>query len=159
MLKINLLQKFGLINGSQGKIIDIIYRDGEGPNALPKAVIVDFPEYKGPKIFKDHPTYVPIVPFTATWNDPKHRCRKQIPLDLAWSITIHKSQGLTLDRAVIDIGKSENPLGGITFVAISRLRSLDGLYIQPMPWERLLQINKKVTIKQRIQEELRLFSL
>ena len=98
-------------------------------------------------------------PFTATWNDPKHRCRKQIPLDLAWSITIHKSQGLTLDRAVIDIGKSENPLGGITFVAISRLRSLDGLYIQPMPWERLLQINKKVTIKQRIQEELRLFSL
>ena len=77
---------------------------------------------------------------------------------LAWSITIHKSQGMTLDRAVIDIGKSENPLGGITFVAISRLKT-KGLYIQPMPWERLLQINKKVIIKQRIEEELRLSSL
>ena len=60
---------------------------------------------------------------------------------------------------MIDIGKSENPLGGITLVAISRLKTIEGLYIQPVPWERLLQINKKVTIKQRIEEELRLSSL
>ena len=128
--------------------------------ALPRAIIVDFPNnYKGPAIFRQHPAYVPIVPFTAHWNDPTRRSRKQIPLDLAWSITIHKSQGLTLNRAVIDIGKSENPLGGITYVALSRLKTIDGLYINPMSWERLLQINNKVIVKQRIQEEARLTAL
>ena len=72
---------------------------------------------------------------------------------------VQKSQGLTLNRAVIDIGKSENPLGGITYVAISRLKTIDGLYINPMSWERLLQINNKVIVKQRIQEEARLSAL
>ena len=64
-----------------------------------------------------------------------------------------------MNRAVIDIGKSENPLGGITYVAISRLKTIDGLYINPMSWERLLQINNKVIVKQRIQEEARLSAL
>ena len=71
-------------------------------------------------------------------------------------MTIHKSQGLTLDRAVIDLGKSENPLGGITFVTLSRLKTIKGLYLQPVHWKRLKQINDKELIKQRILEEQRL---
>lgn len=52
----------------------------------------------------------------------------QFPIKLAWAVTIHKSQGLTFDRAVIDAGKAFAP--GQVYVALSRLRSLDGLILK-----------------------------
>lgn len=52
----------------------------------------------------------------------------QFPLRLAWAVTIHKSQGQTYKRAVIDLGaRAFSP--GQTYVALSRLTSLDGLYL------------------------------
>ena len=52
----------------------------------------------------------------------------QFPLRLAWAVTIHKSQGKTYDRAVIDLGSGAFAPGQ-TYVALSRLTSLDGLYL------------------------------
>jgi ATP-dependent DNA helicase PIF1 len=53
---------------------------------------------------------------------------QQIPLRLAWAVTVHKSQGQTYDEVVIDMGRGAfSP--GQTYVALSRVRSLEGLYL------------------------------
>ena len=67
---------------------------------------------------------------------------KQIPLILAWAVTIHKSQGATLDHAEIDIGSNIFECGQ-TYVALSRVMSLDGLYLKSFDPSKIL-INKKV---------------
>jgi len=60
----------------------------------------------------------------------------QTPLRLAWAVTIHKSQGMSLDAAEIDLSKAFVP--GMGYVALSRVRSLDGLFLGGLGPQALL---------------------
>ena len=83
---------------------------------------------------RDQAPWIPIRPFTAKWeHGDKTLTRTQFPLRLAWAMTIHKSQGLTLDKAVIDLGEVDfTP--GLSFVAISRVKKVSGLLFKtPFP--------------------------
>ena len=67
----------------------------------------------------------------------------QFPLRLAWAVTIHKSQGKTYDRAIIDLGAGAFAPGQ-TYVALSRLTSLDGLYLTRPLRPRDIQVDPDV---------------
>ena len=66
----------------------------------------------------------------------------QVPLILAWALTIHKSQGASLDAEEIDVGSGIFECGQ-TYVALSRVKSLDGLYLTSFDATKI-RINKKV---------------
>lgn len=67
---------------------------------------------------------------------------KQLPLIYAWAITIHKAQGVSLDMAQIDAGSNIFECGQ-TYVALSRIKSLEGLYLTAFNPQKI-KVNKKV---------------
>ncbi|AKM83776.1 TPA: helicase [Candidatus Campbellbacteria bacterium] len=77
---------------------------------------------------------------------------KQIPLRLAWAITIHKSQGMSLDCAEIDLSKSF--VEGMGYVALSRVKKIEGLRLMGLN-DIALRINKEVS---ELDKKLLLFS-
>lgn len=114
----------GYVNGTLGTVVDW---DNHG---LPVVQLLNndlvYPETASWKIEEDGYTLAEI---------------SQLPLRLAWAITIHKSQGMSLDAAEVDLGKSFVP--GMGYVALSRVRTLDGLTIQSIN-NVALQINPQV---------------
>ena len=156
MLTMNLWSHVGLCNGATGTVRHIIYDNGHRPPNLPLAVIVEFDNYRGPAFIDSHPSCVPICPVTVSLQSGNslHE-RQQLPLRLAWALTIHKSQGLTLPKAWIDIGKTEKS-PGITYVALSRVQNLSSCVIEPMSFERLSALKSSKNLTFRLQEEERL---
>lgn len=67
----------------------------------------------------------------------------QYPLRLAWAITVHKSQGLTFTKAIIDVGSAFAP--GQVYVALSRLTSLEGLVLTSTINPNSLELNSIIT--------------
>lgn len=155
MLNQNLWTAQGLCNGTLGTIIDIIYQPTDERNHLieiPICVLIKFDGYTGPTISRDA---VPVTPYSACFTKNGTSCvRKQFPI--AYAISIHKGQGITLDKAVVDIGPTEFSLG-LSYVAFSRVTSYQDLLIDPtFPITRLLRINKNLgwTLKRTEMEKL-----
>ncbi len=105
----------GYINGSVGEITG--FYDNEG---------VTYPVVK-----LQHGKEIEVVPETWSMDDDQGKplaSFEQVPLRLAWAITIHKSQGMTLDAAEIDLSRTFEK--GQGYVALSRLKSLGGLRLK-----------------------------
>jgi len=101
----------GFVNGSRGRVVAF-------KNDLPMVELLS-----NGRIIKVEPHT-----WTLTEDDRKKAEVSQLPLRLAWAITIHKSQGMSLDAAEIDLSRSFTP--GMGYVALSRVRSLEGVYLK-----------------------------
>ena len=115
----------GFVNGTRGRVIDFT------KNGDPIVLTTDGHE---------------IVAGDHTWRLFHDRGFEiasvtQKPLRLAWAVTVHKSQGLSLDAAIIDLSQAFTP--GMGYVALSRVRSLEGLYLMGMN-EQALMMNQQI---------------
>lgn len=113
MLIYNLDPEEGLVNGSRGVVRRMLLPEGKEP-----VPVVLFKNGKEVAISR------------TAWelDDLKGVMRSQVPLRLAYACTIHRAQGSTLDSALIDIGPNVFEFGQ-AYVALSRARSLDSLYV------------------------------
>ena len=173
MLIANMRTPAGLVNGALGTLVAVLLLvsgGGASPNGLTDGVsasnveyaVVDFPKYTGPVIYRDHPTWVPVEPFTQRHKHYKGWERTQLPLVLAWGITIHKSQGLTFAQGcVVDFTHQPNyqPVekAGLAFVAMSRTRSYlqQGFKHLPSFWQfRLVLKDKLFLLRSHLENHL-----
>lgn len=109
-----------------------------------RGVIVEFDKKEGWPIVKTYNNEI-IFAYPEEWkyeeNGFVRATIKQVPLRLAWAITVHKSQGMTLDAAEIDLGDAFEP--GMGYVALSRVRSLNGLKLMNLN-EMALKVHTKI---------------
>ena len=102
-----------------------------------QGIVVGFNENNLPNV-KFNTISNPILIDNYIWKS-EHNKRvgiSQIPLIYSWAITIHKAQGLTLENAIIDIGTNVFA-DGQTYVALSRVKSLDGLYLTSFDYTKI----------------------
>ena len=157
MLTMNLWPEAGLANSSKGIIHDIVYMEGEEPHKnLPHVVLVKFPNYRGPEWLKDHPH---VVPIPARLSKAKiggiNRRRKMFPLKLAWALTVHKAQGMTIRKGLsADISEPEGNQIGRHYVALSRVTGLDKLRllkVEKMLYENMNDLRRRKGRKGRLK--------
>lgn len=130
MLLANLDTEAGFVNGSIGLVtafgpqgITVKFKHG--------TIIIDHHvwEMKEQEVGMDHRIRYKVV-----------ASRTQIPLKCCWSVTTHKAQGSTLDRAIIDMNEAFS--SGMVYVALSRVRDLESLSIVDFPTSAI-QVNQQ----------------
>ena len=82
--------------------------------------------------------------------------RYQFPLNLAYAITIHRSQGLTIKSALIDLSDGSLQMAALAYVALSRIKSLQGLYLIGLGYASVFADSKAIAFynRQRTQNGL-----
>ncbi|CAH0020032.1 unnamed protein product [Clonostachys rhizophaga] len=132
MLTENIWTENGL-NGSIGIVEDLGWDRPSGINPrriAPEVIMVRFEGYMGPSYYNDDTEMskiVPIFPSKRGYLHGNKLCsRTQFPLTIAYTITVYKPQGITLDQVVADLS-SKGFAVGLTYVTVSRVRTLQGL--------------------------------
>lgn len=144
MLRRNISVSDGLVNGAMGIVKKFkwpaLRRNQLEEGELPESVLVKFDDDTIGSRIKDADGCIAVPPVTATYQATRGYGdveRRMLPLILSWAVTVHKLQGTTLDKAVIDLGKKVFAKGQI-YVALSRVQTLDGIALSDLEANKLL---------------------
>ena len=132
MLLVNMDFNKGLINGACGTILE--FSENSILIKFDNGITAPIPKHK----------------FEYYYNDRVVAERLQYPLKLAYGITIHKSQGMTLDKLVVDCSRIFER--GQAYVAMSRVKTLDGLFIKNFEEEKVLVDSRVAKFYENLQE-------
>ncbi|KAK4698552.1 hypothetical protein P7C70_g7721, partial [Phenoliferia sp. Uapishka_3] len=142
MLASNLWTQGGLAKGTMATVRDFIWAEGKEPLKDFPAVIFVYPDnwttetpFFDPEDMdedeKPREYWVPIPASRHTWTEGLNSCgRAQFNIKMAWAITIHKSQGMTLKEVLVVIDKMKDHSSGMSYVALSRVKSWEGLTLR-----------------------------
>jgi ATP-dependent exoDNAse (exonuclease V) alpha subunit len=126
------------VNGTTGIVKEI----SAGQDGQVQHIVVE--TESGEKMVERHTWYKLRLTADGEQVEDPERTYSQFPLRLAWAVTIHKAQGLTLDKAVIDLGTQAFAQGQV-YVALSRLRSKKGLYLARPITKRDIKVSAQVS--------------
>ncbi|KXJ06391.1 ATP-dependent DNA helicase PIF1, partial [Exaiptasia diaphana] len=136
------MHSYGLVNGERGKVLEFV---GKFP-------LVQFED--GQKVIMKETV------FEVLREGHVQATRRQLPLDLGWSVTVHKAQGITVEKSVVSLKRIFAP--GQAYVALSRCRTMAGLqvipgddiYFPPPPHKVVDFYNKMKTMKTCMETEI-----
>ena len=140
----NVAYKYGLANGTRGKLVGVIYPEGQPVGSFPEAIVVQTPEYCGPAFYPSEPKWVPTLPKVSVKEGTRHT-REQFPIVASYALTVNKAQGLTLKEGVVinlTSGKRFKAASkhGLPFVAFARSESFEMTAFKNLPpWEDFQQ--------------------
>lgn len=146
-------RSMGYVNGTLGEVVNFTNGDESDSDAEALPVVLTFDGRR-------------IIASREAWEfeeDGKVRASvRQMPLKLAWAITVHKSQGMTLDAAEIDLSRAFDR--GMGYVALSRVKRLENISLLGLN-ERALEVSPRIKIldgdfrEQSLESEAYLASL
>lgn len=137
MLTENLWTERGLVNGALGTVRGLHWSDSDDISKVVPTILVQFDKYDGPTELYEGQKVVPVAPSRRDFAAGNVACtRIQVPLTIAWAITIHKAQGITAPKIVTNIAEKEHVVG-LHYVAVSRVKAIkDIMFESPFDYSR-----------------------
>ncbi|CAG2215743.1 unnamed protein product [Mytilus edulis] len=157
MLTRNIDITIGLVNGVIGTVISILLEQKGSSLSHANNVLFDNENIGRKHITSSHPTEhkpIDITPIEESLR--KNAVRYQFPLQLAWACTTHKVQGITTDKAVISMKNIF--AAGMAYVALSRVKSKDGLLLQDLDEDKIYCTEQISTALQRMPNKKRVYT-
>ena len=127
MITRNIAYKYGLANGTRGKLVGVVYPLDAPVGRFPEALVLEVPDYCGPAFYPSEPKWVPILP-KVSMKAGTRQTREQFPVTAGYALTVNKAQGLTIPEGVVinlASGKRFKAASkhGLPFVAFTRSES------------------------------------
>lgn len=161
MIGANLWTAAGIVNGATGVVKDIMWPPycTDHRRNIPRVVMVKFDHVNlqtpfGSSTDEADANWIPVPSSIVKWGDGIDiASRRQFPIKLSYAITIHMSQGLTVDKANLYIEGTKERQSGLTYTALTRVRRADDIQMMKTVTLKRLENLRMPAVAKRLEED------